>query len=305
MDKDTVTALRQLVGSGPIALEEAEKRYAEAGMPEVTYYDTLADLCSDVDCGIIISPDGLTACARPDHSPTPTLPPPPPPPKGEGRPKGKELDELRSKFVSRINKNAINGNRAMITDNSAMEVVKIIGIADRLAAWEFNDIRAFVKWLMAPCDFKIVKVEKQGKKTERLSFKVDVSPLPPSPPPPSAGKALSRYMLTHFACFPDGLQKLSEEIAACAVPDDWFVIDDPADRPMRLIDFKLQLAFAMAVRLMKMEQPSALTLGIDWAKFDTGFLTGDGRHVVARFELNQEKSDKRLQNYVYTGIELK
>ncbi len=308
--------LGELIGNTPISMDDAEQRFAAGDLD--TGYDCLSDLLCDLPELLVVDEEtGMVsskyrAKVKP---PKPTWP--------EGALSDESLEQLRELFFAKILPNTIKEGRARITDKTAEQILDIIGAAERLGEWGYNDSRAFVLSIMAPHKAHIATIDTPKGPAERIIINMpgtdDVQPEPkpknpkPTPKPsehtpaPEAAPAakpqkISRYFFGHFAFFPNEYKNFAAEIADRAVGDDWFVIDEPGDRPMRLIESKLNINFALAVREILAGRESALRIEFDSARFDTGFVTSDGKHLIAHFTTNTERDSRRFQSWMYIGI---
>lgn len=296
--------LGELIGNEPISMEEAERRFAESDLD--TGYDALADLLYDSPELLVVDPENNTVYSKYRVKIKPARPEWPEGPLGD-----ESKGTLRELFLAKILPNTIKNGKARITDKTAEQITGIIGAADRLAEWGFADARAFALALLAPCNAHIATVDTPKGKAERII--IDIEPGGKKPgrkgpdestplPIPTKPQKISRYYLGHFAYFPDEYKGFAADIAGRAVGDDWFVLDEPGDRPMRLVEAKLSNNFALAVRDALACRPSALAIAFDTARFDTGFVTADGKHIVAHFATNTERDTKRFQTWIYTNL---
>lgn len=129
--------------------------------------------------------------------------------------------------------------------------------------------------------FKL-RVRKKGSVTPPT---LPVPPAPPVPGPtpvPTAKSAakVSPYAISVSFSFRDMPQCLSQ-LASLAVEDGWFVLDDEAEKnPYRMLNYKLQINFANAVRRSLQGDNSDFSFSVWEARFRTGFVTAEGRDII-------------------------
>lgn len=308
--------LGELIGNDPISMEEAERRFAESDLD--TGYDALADLLYDSPELLVVDKDNNTVYSKYRIKIKPARPEWPEGPLGD-----ESMTQMRELFISKILPNTIKNGQARITDKTAEQIAGIIGAAERLAEWDFDDATDFTLKLLASHNAHIATVDTPKGKAERIIIDIEPgdetpepvgpkgpkehkgpkgpSPLPTSPAPPKPQK-ISRYYLGHFAYFPNDYKGFAADIAERAVGDDWFVLDEPGDRPMRLVEAKLSNNFALAVRDALAGKSSGLAIAFDTARFDTGFVTAEGKHIIAHFATNTERDSRRFQTWIYTDL---
>ena len=291
--------LGELIGNEPISMEEAERRFAESDLD--TGYDALADLLYDSPELLVVDKDNNTVYSKYRVKIKPARPEWPEGPLGD-----ESMTQMRELFISKILPNTIKNGQARITDKTAEQIVGLIGAAERLAEWGFTDATDLTLKLLASHNAHIATVDTPKGKAERIIIDIEPGskkpgpagpkgPKEPTPLPPAKPQKISRYYLGHFAYF-------SNDIAERAVGDDWFVIDEPGDRPMRLVEAKLSNNFALAVRDALAGKPSGLAIAFDTARFDTGFVTAEGKHIIAHFATNIERDSRRFQTWIYTDL---
>ena len=223
------------------------------------------------------------------------------------------MTQMRELFISKILPNTIKNGQARITDKTAEQIVGLIGAAERLAEWGFTDATDLTLKLLASHNAHIATVDTPKGKAERIIIDIEPGskkpgpagpkgPKEPTPLPPAKPQKISRYYLGHFAYFSNDYKGFAADIAERAVGDDWFVIDEPGDRPMRLVEAKLSNNFALAVRDALAGKPSGLAIAFDTARFDTGFVTAEGKHIIAHFATNIERDSRRFQTWIYTDL---
>ncbi|MEZ3576508.1 MAG: hypothetical protein K1W01_03330 [Muribaculaceae bacterium] len=298
--------LGELIGNEPISMEEAERRFAESDLD--TGYDALADLLYDSPELLVVDKDNNTVYSKYRVKIKPARPEWPEGPLGD-----ESMTQMRELFISKILPNTIKNGQARITDKTAEQIVGLIGAAERLAEWGFTDATDLTLKLLASHNAHIATVDTPKGKAERIIIDIEPGskkpgpagpkgPKEPTPLPPAKPQKISRYYLGHFAYFSNDYKGFAADIAERAVGDDWFVIDEPGDRPMRLVEAKLSNNFALAVRDALAGKPSGLAIAFDTARFDTGFVTAEGKHIIAHFATNIERDSRRFQTWIYTDL---
>ena len=298
--------LGELIGNEPISMEEAERRFAESDLD--TGYDALADLLYDSPELLVVDKDNNTVYSKYRVKIKPARPEWPEGPLGD-----ESMTQMRELFISKILPNTIKNGQARITDKTAEQIVGLIGAAERLAGWGFTDATDLTLKLLASHNAHIATVDTPKGKAERIIIDIEPGskkpgpagpkgPKEPTPLPPAKPQKISRYYLGHFAYFSNDYKGFAADIAERAVGDDWFVIDEPGDRPMRLVEAKLSNNFALAVRDALAGKPSGLAIAFDTARFDTGFVTAEGKHIIAHFATNIERDSRRFQTWIYTDL---
>ena len=287
-------------------MEEAERRFAESDLD--TGYDALADLLYDSPELLVVDKDNNTVYSKYRVKIKPARPEWPEGPLGD-----ESMTQMRELFISKILPNTIKNGQARITDKTAEQIVGLIGAAERLAEWGFTDATDLTLKLLASHNAHIATVDTPKGKAERIIIDIEPGskkpgpagpkgPKEPTPLPPAKPQKISRYYLGHFAYFSNDYKGFAADIAERAVGDDWFVIDEPGDRPMRLVEAKLSNNFALAVRDALAGKPSGLAIAFDTARFDTGFVTAEGKHIIAHFATNIERDSRRFQTWIYTDL---
>ena len=287
-------------------MEEAERRFAESDLD--TGYDALADLLYDSPELLVVDKDNNTVYSKYRVKIKPARPEWPEGPLGD-----ESMTQMRELFISKILPNTIKNGQARITDKTAEQIVGLIGAAERLAEWGFTNATDLTLKLLASHNAHIATVDTPKGKAERIIIDIEPGskkpgpagpkgPKEPTPLPPAKPQKISRYYLSHFAYFPNDYKGFAADIAERAVGDDWFVIDEPGDRPMRLVEAKLSNNFALAVRDALAGKPSGLAIAFDTARFDTGFVTAEGKHIIAHFATNIERDSRRFQTWIYTDL---
>ena len=298
--------LGELIGNEPISMEEAERRFAESDLD--TGYDALADLLYDSPELLVVDKDNNTVYSKYRVKIKPARPEWPEGPLGD-----ESMTQMRELFISKILPNTIKNGQARTTDKTAEQIVGLIGAAERLAEWGFTDATDLTLKLLASHNAHIATVDTPKGKAERIIIDIEPGskkpgpagpkgPKEPTPLPPAKPQKISRYYLGHFAYFSNDYKGFAADIAERAVGDDWFVIDEPGDRPMRLVEAKLSNNFALAVRDALAGKPSGLAIAFDTARFDTGFVTAEGKHIIAHFATNIERDSRRFQTWIYTDL---
>lgn len=298
--------LGELIGNEPLSMEEAERRFAESDLD--TGYDALADLLYDSPELLVVDKDNNTVYSKYRVKIKPARPEWPEGPLGD-----ESMTQMRELFISKILPNTIKNGQARITDKTAEQIVGLIGAAERLAEWGFANATDLTLKLLASHNAHIATVDTPKGKAERIIIDIEPGskkpgpagpkgPKEPTPLPPAKPQKISRYYLGHFAYFPNDYKGFAAAIAERAVGDDWFVIDEPGDRPMRLVEAKLSNNFALAVRDALAGKPSGLAIAFDTARFDTGFVTAEGKHIIAHFATNIERDSRRFQTWIYTDL---
>lgn len=298
--------LGELIGNEPISMEEAERRFAESDLD--TGYDALADLLYDSPELLVVDKDNNTVYSKYRVKIKPARPEWPEGPLGD-----ESMTQMRELFISKILPNTIKNGQARITDKTAEQIAGLIGADERLEEWGFANATDLTLKLLASHNAHIATVDTPKGKAERIIIDIEPGskkpgpagpkgPKEPTPLPPAKPQKISRYYLGHFAYFPNDYKGFAAAIAERAVGDDWFVIDEPGDRPMRLVEAKLSNNFALAVRDALAGKPSGLAIAFDTARFDTGFVTAEGKHIIAHFATNIERDSRRFQTWIYTDL---
>ncbi len=298
--------LGELIGNEPISMEEAERRFAESDLD--TGYDALADLLYDSPELLVVDKDNNTVYSKYHVKIKPARPEWPEGPLGD-----ESMTQMRELFISKILPNTIKNGQARITDKTAEQIAGLIGADERLEEWGFANATDLTLKLLASHNAHIATVDTPKGKAERIIIDIEPGskkpgpagpkgPKEPTPLPPAKPQKISRYYLGHFAYFPNDYKGFAAAIAERAVGDDWFVIDEPGDRPMRLVEAKLSNNFALAVRDALAGKPSGLAIAFDTARFDTGFVTAEGKHIIAHFATNIERDSRRFQTWIYTDL---
>lgn len=298
--------LGELIGNEPISMEEAERRFAESDLD--TGYDALADLLYDSPELLVVDKDNNTVYSKYRVKIKPARPEWPEGPLGD-----ESMTQMRELFISKILPNTIKNGQARITDKTAEQIAGLIGADERLEEWGFANATDLTLKLLASHNAHIATVDTPKGKAERIIIDIEPGskkpgpagpkgPKEPTPLPPAKPQKISRYYLGHFAYFPNDYKGFAADIADRAVGDDWFVIDEPGDRPMRLVEAKLSNNFALAVRDALAGKPSGLAIAFDTARFDTGFVTAEGKHIIAHFATNIERDSRRFQTWIYTDL---
>lgn len=228
-----------------------------------------------------------------------------------------EADRAREWMLKRINPVTVVDGYAFLTDKAIEQWAVQSGCAPKLAGWGFATVRDFIAFLMADLDYCIVTKSTPSGDAERIRLKVgakqsaqnaqsvqSAQSTPSAPKAPAAAKptVISRYNFTQFAYFADGFKGFATRVAERAAGDDWFVIDEPGDNPMRLVMGKLGINFALAVRDALAHKPSALAICFDRATFDTGFVTAEGKRIIAHFTTNTERDNNRFQSWQFSEL---
>lgn len=298
--------LGELIGNEPLSMEEAERRFAESDLD--TGYDALADLLYDSPELLVVDKDNNTVYSKYRVKIKPARPEWPEGPLGD-----ESMTQMRELFISKILPNTIKNGQARITDKTAEQIAGLIGADERLEEWGFANATDLTLKLLASHNAHIATVDTPKGKAERIIIDIEPGskkpgpagpkgPKEPTPLPPAKPQKISRYYLGHFAYFPNDYKGFAADIAERAVGDDWFVIDEPGDRPMRLVEAKLSNNFALAVRDALAGKPSGLAIAFDTARFDTGFVTAEGKHIIAHFATNIERDSRRFQTWIYTDL---
>lgn len=298
--------LGELIGNEPISMEEAERRFAESDLD--TGYDALADLLYDSPELLVVDKDNNTVYSKYRVKIKPARPEWPEGPLGD-----ESMTQMRELFISKILPNTIKNGQARITDKTAEQIAGLIGADERLEEWGFANATDLTLKLLASHNAHIATIDTPKGKAERIIIDIEPGskkpgpagpkgPKEPTPLPPAKSQKISRYYLGHFAYFPNDYKGFAADIAERAVGDDWFVIDEPGDRPMRLVEAKLSNNFALAVRDALAGKPSGLAIAFDTARFDTGFVTAEGKHIIAHFATNIERDSRRFQTWIYTDL---
>lgn len=298
--------LGELIGNEPISMEEAERRFAESDLD--TGYDALADLLYDSPELLVVDKDNNTVYSKYRVKIKPARPKWPEGPLGD-----ESMTQMRELFISKILPNTIKNGQARITDKTAEQIAGLIGADERLEEWGFANATDLTLKLLASHNAHIATVDTPKGKAERIIIDIEPGskkpgpagpkgPKEPTPLPPAKPQKISRYYLGHFAYFPNDYKGFAAAIAERAVGDDWFVLDEPGDRPMRLVEAKLSNNFALAVRDALAGKPSGLAIAFDTARFDTGFVTAEGKHIIAHFATNIERDSRRFQTWIYTDL---
>ena len=116
---------------------------------------------------------------------------------------------------------------------------------------------------------------------------------------PEKQTILSLYNIFDFCFFPDYSAALVS-LAELAVPDGWFVMEDPDVKyPYQLVSLKLQLDFALLVKEQMNGADERFRIGLDKASFRTGFHTSEGAPIYACLTFNRTRGEKNWQSWAF------
>ncbi|MBO5894672.1 MAG: hypothetical protein J6Q33_02665 [Alistipes sp.] len=116
--------------------------------------------------------------------------------------------------------------------------------------------------------------------------------------------AASLYDLDHFAAFDDREAALCE-LAKLAEPDGWALLPEGEANRYLMVEAKLKLNFAMAVKELLEEANKGIVIALNAASFDTRFRTPEGRVIIARFVFNRRRSEANWQQYRFHSFVVK
>ena len=116
--------------------------------------------------------------------------------------------------------------------------------------------------------------------------------------------AASLYDLDHFAAF-DNREAALCELAQLAKPEGWAVLPEGEANRYLMVEAKLRLNFAMAVK-ESLEGPNkGIVIALNAASFDTRFRTPEGGAIIARFVFNRRRSEANWQQYRFDSFVVK
>lgn len=116
--------------------------------------------------------------------------------------------------------------------------------------------------------------------------------------------AASLYDLDHFAAF-DNREAALCELAQLAKPEGWAVLPEGEANRYLMVEAKLRLNFAMAVK-ESLEGPNkGIVIALNAASFDTRFRTPEGGVIIARFLFNRRRSEDSWQQYRFDRFVVK
>jgi hypothetical protein len=116
--------------------------------------------------------------------------------------------------------------------------------------------------------------------------------------------AASLYDLDHFAAFDDREAALCE-LAKLAEPDGWDLLPEGEANRYLMVEAKLKLNFAMAVKELLKGANNGIVIALNAASFDTRFRTPEGRVIIARFVFNRRRSEANWQQYRFHSFVVK
>lgn len=116
--------------------------------------------------------------------------------------------------------------------------------------------------------------------------------------------AASLYDLDHFAVF-DNREAALCELAQLAKPEGWAVLPEGEANRYLMVEAKLRLNFAMAVKELLEGTSRDIVIALNAASFDTRFRTPEGGVIIARFLFNRRRSEDSWQQYRFDRFVVK
>lgn len=116
--------------------------------------------------------------------------------------------------------------------------------------------------------------------------------------------AASLYDLDHFAAF-DNREAALCELAQLAKPEGWAVLPEGEANRYLMVEAKLRLNFAMAVKELLEGTSRDIVIALNAASFDTRFRTPEGGVIIARFLFNRRRSEDSWQQYRFDRFVVK
>ena len=116
--------------------------------------------------------------------------------------------------------------------------------------------------------------------------------------------AASLYDLDHFAAF-DNREAALCELAQLAKPEGWAVLPEGEANRYLMVEAKLRLNFAMAVKELLESTSRDIVIALNAASFDTRFRTPEGGVIIARFLFNRRRSEDSWQQYRFDRFVVK
>ncbi|MBR4854054.1 MAG: hypothetical protein IKU88_04945 [Alistipes sp.] len=116
--------------------------------------------------------------------------------------------------------------------------------------------------------------------------------------------AASLYDLDHFAAF-DNREAALCELAQLAKPEGWAVLPEGEANRYLMVEAKLRLNFAMAVKELLDGISRDIVIALNAASFDTRFRTPEGGVIIARFLFNRRRSEDSWQQYRFDRFVVK
>ena len=116
--------------------------------------------------------------------------------------------------------------------------------------------------------------------------------------------AASLYDLDHFAAF-DNREAALCELAKLAEPEGWAVLPEGEANRYLMVEAKLRLNFAMAVKELLEGISRDIVIALNAASFDTRFRTPEGGVIIARFLFNRRRSEDSWQQYRFDRFVVK
>lgn len=131
------------------------------------------------------------------------------------------------------------------------------------------------------------------------------APSRPTIPAPAAAPVMEKtvtpslYNLFDFCHFAD-FAAACDSLVKLAVPDGWFILDDPGDKdPYFLVGIKLRMDFALSVKAKLNGVDDGFRIGLDKASFKTGFHTSEGTPIYACLAFNRSRGGKTWQSWAF------
>ena len=116
--------------------------------------------------------------------------------------------------------------------------------------------------------------------------------------------AASLYDLDHFAAF-DNREAALCELAQLAKPEGWAVLPEGEANRYLMVEAKLRLNFAMAVKELLEGTSRDIVIALNAASFDTRFRTPEGGVIIARFVFNRRRREDSWQQYRFDRFVVK
>ena len=115
-------------------------------------------------------------------------------------------------------------------------------------------------------------------------------------------KYISLHKIEDFAFF-DNYDAVLKKVTELAMENGWVILTDSREpQPLYVADLYLRLNFSQAVERHIKGDSSRLRITLEKASLDTGFLTAEGKHIIAVFEINQHRDAVNCQTYRFARL---